>query len=464
MFIYIFIFFLSVAFYLEAPDKYSQSFCTSVFMLFLVSSVLFLRGTFKNKNYFNFHMFFLFSIFFTNFAYPVFIYPTDPEYFSIFTFAFDHNLISQGTAISQLAVISYIIGVSAMKNYLNFTSDQTEINYHFTPQIIKIMRILTMFFTLCFLGHVLYMNRFNPTEEVLNTQIVNVCVIIFCITLIINNINIKDEIRNNTWVFIKKNMLLIGCAALILLSAIWFGDRGPAIQMFFILTFIYVKYVNKIKLRYFIPMIVFGLFLMTMISYTRTSDNNLRSGSLENTIGQASQEMGAFGSLWNYAMDLIINTRNLYVGVELGNRRELLMGKSYFPYLFSPIPGLPSFVTKATFDKTPEEFATSTIITKYTGLEWGVGSNAVGDLYMNFSTPGVVAVFLFFGLFISRLEMSKTIYGVLSFTLIFALVIYYPRSSLLEQLSLIVRGVMILFIIFKMTSNPASEERIKIRN
>ena len=200
---------------------------------------------------------------------------------------------------------------------------------------------------------------------------------------------------------------------------------------------------------------------MTMISYTRGSDSNLKSGSIGNTFDQASEEMGEFGSFWNYGMDLIVNNRNLFVALEIGNNKELLHGKSYFPYLFAPIPGLPTALTESILGEKPEYYATSTIITKYTGLDWGVGSNAVGDIYMNFGTFGVAAIFFFFGIFISRLEYSNSIYGLLSFTLVFALVIYYPRSSLLEQLSLVVRGIMILFLIFMFTNNPKSIKKIK---
>lgn len=446
--------------YFESPDKYSLPFCTAVFGVFLASSFLFLRRTFKNRNYFNFHVFFLLSIFFTNFAYPVFIYPADPEYFSIFTFAFDHNIISQGTALSQLAVSSYIVGVSLVKLFKE-KSDVVEYEYLFSPSLISLLHVLTIFFTLIFIGHVIYMFKFEPDEETLNTQIVNICVIIFSIAILVNNLNVKNQLQNNIAFFFKTNKVLLFCGTAIILFSLWFGDRGPAIEIFFIFMFIFVYYVTKIKLRVFIPMIIFGLFIMTMISYTRGSDSNLKSGSIGNTLNQASEEMGEFGSFWNYGMDLIVNNRNLFVALEIGNNKELLHGKSYFPYLFAPIPGLPTAITESVLGEKPEYFATSTIITKYTGLDWGVGSNAVGDIYMNFGTFGVAAIFLLFGIFIARLEYSNSIYGLLSFTLIFALVIYYPRSSLLEQLSLVVRGSIILFLIFMFTNNPKSVKKIK---
>ena len=463
MVVQLILFIVSLVLYFESPNKYSLEFCTTVFAVFLVSAILFLHKVIKDRNYFNFHLFFLLSIFFTNFAYPVFIYPTDPEYFSIFTFAFDHNIISQGTALSQVAISAYIVGVLLI-NFFKNKNFVSEYEYSFSPGLVSFLKGLTVVFTFAFLGHVIYMFTFEPDEELLNTQIVNICVIIITITLLVNNLNIKDEIRGKTVLFLKVNKILIFCALGIMLFSLWFGDRGPAIQMFFIIAFIYVTYVTKIKLRVFIPLVIFGLFLMTIISYTRGSDNNLKSGSIGNTFNEASQEVGEFNSFWNYGMDLIVNNRNLFVAIEIGNRREPLYGKSYFPYIFSPFPGVPTLLTETIFGKKPEAFATSTIITKYTGLEWGVGSNAVGDIYMNFKTFGVVLIFLLFGMFIRGLETSTGIYGVLAFTLIFALVIYYPRSSLLEQLSLVVRGIIILYLIFVFTSNPLIIKKITKQN
>lgn len=459
MFIQIILFIVSLVLYFESPNKYSLEFCTIVFGVFIASSLLFLRKIIKDRNYFNFHLFFLLSIFFTNFAYPVFIYPTDPEYFSIFTFAFDHNLISQGTALSQLAISAYIVGVlivSVLKN----KNVETEYEYSFSKGLVSFLTVITIIFTVAFLGHVIYMFTFEPDEELLNTQIVNICVIIITIALLVNNLNIKDTVKGKSLLFLKENKALISCAFAIMLLSLWFGDRGPAIQMFFIITFVFVTFVTKIKLRVFVPLVIFGLFLMTIISYTRGSDNNLKSGSIGNTFNEASQEVGQFNSFWNYGMDLIVNNRNLFVALEIGNRREPLYGKSYFPYLFSPIPGIPTLLTETVFGKKPEAFATSTVITKYTGLDWGVGSNAVGDIYMNFKTFGVVCIFLLFGAFIRGLETSKNIYSLLAITLIFALVIYYPRSSLLEQLALVIRGIIILYLIFVFTSNPKSIKKI----
>lgn len=307
----------------------------------------------------------------------------------------------------------------------------------------------------------MYVATYEPQEIILNTQFVNVVIVLFVIAIIINLFSIKEEVRNNLYLFLRKNTLLILSGIFVVLFSLWFGDRGPAIQIIFVLIFAYVYFVKPISLKTLLLLIVVGLFFLTLISYTRGTQSNLRSGSITGTITEASRQITTFNTFWNYGMDLIVNNRNLYVACELADKDGLLYGKSYFPYLFAPIPGVPSLLTDAIFNTTPEELSSAYKITKEAGLDWGLGSNAVGDVYMNFGLLGIILCFFLFGYLISQLSQKKDIYSILAYILIFALAIYYPRSSLLEQLSLVFRAIIILYILFKLTNNPL--KKIKTR-
>lgn len=463
MVIYIILFLISVLFYIYSPDYYSESYCYNIFLLFLVSIVFFLRKTIKNKNYFNFHVFFLLSIFFTNFAYPVFIYPTNPEYFSVFTYSFNHRIISRATALSEIAINAYILGVSLYNAKVEIADKNVTYDYFyfFSPGLRIFTKYLAFFLSVLFSIYAIYMVIYEPLEIILNTQIVNIVIVFFVIALIINLYSMKEQVKNNLRLFIRKNVLLLISGILIVLFSLWFGDRGPAIQIFFIMMFAYVYFVKPISLKTLLLLVIGGLFFLTLISYTRGTSSNLRSGSLSGTINEASRQMTTFNTFWNYGMDLIVNNRNLYVACELADKDGLLYGKSYFPYLFAPIPGVPSLLTEAVFNTTPEELSSAYRITEEAGLSWGLGSNAVGDVYMNFGLPGVIICFFFFGFFISKLSKQRDVYSLLAYILIFALAIYYPRSSLFEQLSLVFRAMIILYILFVLTRNPL--KRIKTR-
>ena len=161
----------------------------------------------------------------------------------------------------------------------------------------------------------------------------------------------------------------------------------------------------------------------------------------------------SFESNWEFGMDLIINARNLYVGIEYAENEEFLYGKSYFPYLFILIPGLPTYMTKATFNIEPEHIATSGIITDYSNAGWGIGTNAIADVYMNFGLPGVVFLFFIFGMLIVWLEKQNGVYSLIAYLLIFALAIYYPRASIFEQSALVIRALLIAFILLNLARN-----------
>lgn len=463
MIIYILLFLISLLFYSYSPEYYSESFCYNVFILFFISIFFFLRNTIKNKNYFNFHVFFLLSTFFTNFAYPVFIYPTNPEYFSVFSYSFNHNIISRATALSEVAINAYILGVSLYNTKTKIVNKNLvyEYSYFFSSGLRRFTKYLAFLFSILFSIYTMYVATYEPQEIILNTQFVNVVIVLFVIAIIINLFSIKEEVRNNLYLFLRKNTLLILSGIFVVLFSLWFGDRGPAIQIIFVLIFAYVYFVKPISLKTLLLLIVVGLFFLTLISYTRGTQSNLRSGSITGTITEASRQITTFNTFWNYGMDLIVNNRNLYVACELADKDGLLYGKSYFPYLFAPIPGVPSLLTDAIFNTTPDELSSAYKITKEAGLDWGLGSNAVGDVYMNFGLLGIILCFFLFGYLISQLSQKKDIYSILAYILIFALAIYYPRSSLLEQLSLVFRAIIILYILFKLTNNPL--KKIKTR-
>ncbi|WP_099364937.1 O-antigen polymerase [Sphingobacterium sp. 1.A.4] len=444
--------FLSYAFFIYAPDVYSLKYCNYIFILFLITVIPFIVQTSKNKNYFNFHLFFLLSIFFTNFAYPLFIYPFNPEYFSVFSFGFNQNIITKATALSQLAVSSYVFGVSISTNK---NKKRKEILYVFSKGLEIFTINIALFFSFIFCAYVIYTAFNNSNEEVLNTQIVSVTIVFLVIAILISLLNNKHELYRSPLKALLRNKKLLATCILILLSSIWFGDRGPAIQVFFIGMYFYVTYIKKISLKTLLMLVVFGMFILTMISYTRGTNSNLRSGSLSGTVSEAYNQMTSFNTFWDYGMDLIGTNRNLFIAMELKEREGLLYGSSYFPVIFSPIPGLPYFITTSIFNNTPDELSTAYIITDYTGIkDWGMGTNSVGDIYMNFGTLGVIILFYLFGYYIHKLSVQRDIYSILAYALFFGLVIYYPRASLLDQLTLIIRAIIILYVMLRISGNP----------
>ena len=76
----------------------------------------------------------------------------------------------------------------------------------------------------------------------------------------------------------------------------------------------------------------------------------------------------------------------------------------------------------------------------------GLGSNVVGDLYMNFSYIGTFVVFFLFGLFVNYVMKSTSFYGRLLYFTLIAFSIYIPRADILSWLSLFMLMILFLYL------------------
>lgn len=355
--------------------------------------------------------------------------------------------------MAQLAFSSYVVGVLVFDR---LRKDQITIEFPqenlINEELLKFLRIVLIIITIIFSVAVINSGLSlagSDIVEIINYQLVTIYVIMFAIYLLVNNIFHSANVRGSVKEFIHVNRIALISALIIILLSFWYGDRGPVLQVTFIVLLILTTRVKSLPLKYFIPILVLGFVIMTFISSTRTNVNNLRTSSVTSVVSEGVEKFSTFETFWDYAMDLIINSRSAYVSLEIVKEQGYFYGKSYFPVLFSPIPGLPTVLTEFVFGKNPADLSTAQIITNREGVVYGgLGTNAVGDMYMNFGLIGVIVSFFLFGLSIRWIELNKSIYVQLSFLLTIALAIYFPRASLLEHFSTVIRGVIILYVMF----------------
>ena len=105
---YVFSFIAFTCFYV-APSKFDLLFNIYCAIQYIIS-IVYYDSFIKKKNYLDFDSFFFISYFFVFFTYPVFIYPVDPECSIMFTFRFEHSLISKGTAMALLGSQMFLLG------------------------------------------------------------------------------------------------------------------------------------------------------------------------------------------------------------------------------------------------------------------------------------------------------------------------------------------------------------------
>ena len=70
------LFLISIALYFGAPDNYNWLFCAVCTAVFTVGAIFSLKQSVGKKQFLSFNIFFLFSYFWTSFAYPLIIYGT----------------------------------------------------------------------------------------------------------------------------------------------------------------------------------------------------------------------------------------------------------------------------------------------------------------------------------------------------------------------------------------------------
>ena len=454
---------LSLFLYLFAPDKYDFNFCVTVFILFIVSGVLQIIEDLKeHNNFFNFYVLFFISFLYVNFVYPIFIFPTDPDYFPVFKFfKFDSNLMSKTTALAQLGFSFYCLGVSffSVIKKPKINKSKMELNLSLKDVIIYkyIINILTfLFLFLCisifFIARDGIFSRdpfaFEETPPAL--IVFSQVVLTICILLSFLRINYFEE-NKSFWSVLRFNKILLISILLFLFMFIYPGDRGPAIQVVLTFIFCYSIFVKPIKFKLFLFIVLIGMFVLTFISYARI---NMDVG-----IGNGGNEGAKIGSLTDIGMDLIVNNRNLYVGYEIAEKQGLNYGKSMFYYIFSPFPMLPSYVSGELFDAEPMELATSTIITEYSKANYGLGTNLIIDLYMQFGVLGVLIFMFILGYFIANVSNRKSIIAILSFTFFMSYSIYIPRSSMFDSIRFIVWSITVYYI-FYYFFNPGVKNKL----
>ena len=184
MTIYILIFISSLSLYCFAPEVYSLPFCQAEMIVFLLTAFFLLRKTIIQGNYFNFHVFFSISFFFVNFAYPNFIYPLNPEYFWIFTYSFNHDIIPKALSLSQLAFSSYAIGVVGYDRIKKYKNDNSSFSHLLiSKKMLRFIKVIFIFVTVVFSVSVIssgFSLAYSDIVEVINDQLVTTYVVILC--------------------------------------------------------------------------------------------------------------------------------------------------------------------------------------------------------------------------------------------------------------------------------------------
>lgn len=407
----------SLCIYFASPQTYSWGYCMFCGGVYLVSVYLYLTCQ-KKDNYFDFETIFLISYFFCFFAYPIFIYKIDPEYFFIFSYNFDHDKISQGTSLALLGSQFFLLGCQLEASYNKFHLKHL---YIYPVRTIHILTVLLFLGFIAFGGYRYFKDLYSGGGQGGVFAYFIILYIAFYILSIAFEFNNMLCSHQKTIRYFNKLFLFFTIISVVVLLTT--GTRTLVLQMLLPFIGLYSMFISPIGLRKFLLLSICGALLLSIISFVR--------------VGQDI----ALDSIWDIFMDLIINNRSTYFALSYVDDYGISWGGSMLGYLLKPFPFSQGVVCNF-FDLNPLETTSAMLITVETLGEnpsFGLGTNIIADLYLGFGLPGVVFFMFFLGKISKKLYFlakKGVIYGILFYAILLSLSIYMVRSEYFYGLNL----------------------------
>jgi oligosaccharide repeat unit polymerase len=240
--------------------------------------------------------------------------------------------------------------------------------------------------------------------------------------------------------------IAIGIYVILFLSI---GDRGPALYLLTLLFGLYTFYIKKISLRYIFIFCFSGLILMHIIGKGRMKSER-DVGIIRGGIERAQSESANKSILLNSTESFVVNTRNLYVGLEHVEKEGLNWGQTS---LLSSVVSVIPFAQSTLENYTDLDIETSADF--FTTLEfgknrsYGLGTNLVADVYISFGFLGCIILFFLFGFLIEfsrkRIILKNGMYSNIIYFTLLSYSIYYPRTGLFMPLKYLVWSLLIYY-------------------
>lgn len=431
--------------YLFAPNHYEWSYCQMCHLIYLAVAVYVYMQDRKVEKL-GFHLIFSVAFYFTNFIYPVVVYPIDPEYV-LFRFYFDETVITKSTALALFAYSLYAVGYTYGRRNTSRTCPKIpkqNISFSVVKTLLWLTSGLFVLFLLCD-GLKFYSSQYqlglggqiNPLAKyiviLLNPLMVLTCFSGFYIS--------KEKMRRLTF------FVIVAFATLILLA----GSRTLPLSIY-ILVFLYYAQAKRLSIVSIVLLVGLGMVGMSVIGDLRSED-----------VYDISQINTSENKWYDYGMDLIINNRNLYVLYDFAHTHGYTYGISMLAPILSTLPMLQSLVVN-TFG-IPEFMMSSSQLTTF--LEFGknppigLGTNVVGDVYVAFGLIGIICMFYVLGWLVSSMRnrmLSGSVVHSLIYYILAADAIYLCRSYYFLSLKTVVWGVVILWIFSKVYKSKFYEQ------
>lgn len=433
----LFVFFSAISFFL-APTTYSKPFCVWEMVSFFVTGVVFMHHKIRRNGLICFDTFFIPTFFLINYAHAVFIYPDD-QFLPPFQFRTNNDIIPYALSVAQVGIALYMLANVFAERELpqqrKIMADIPRMAVNRTA-LVAFIASLGLFCFVIVLRLARGFDHLYPRLMAMFLSLIALSWFFQAQQLQPEDASLKGMLHNNKLNIVSTLMFSV--------SLLFVGSRGMVIFLIFMLLLLIDIYYVRVRLRVLLPAMAIGMVLMIFLAITRVSSFNLGNANLVDSVKYGIEVvMESPSILWLLLTDFVVNAKTLYDGIDYTQVNSYMMGISYVQYLFVFLPMGGSFFTKLLTGLDMDEVRTGNILTRFSEATYGLGTNMVGDIYMNFSFIGVFVLMFLLGFLVARVEIPTSKYAFYAYMALFANCIYLVRADIFSWLTFFV-----FFLIF----------------
>lgn len=364
------------------------------------------------------------------------------------------DLVNFATWFSLIAIVFWMWGYSTYKIKIEKKNNrfiEHKINYLLLDSLILSIFILYIIIT----GSILFSGKYNIDNEIGRESLY---IFLFLNVLIYLRIIyfIKDQPKSSNILTIFKafisNRIFSSIILIYFFIFLLSGDRGPILRILLIGVGSYTIFIKPISFKKLSLFIITGAFILTLIGLGREND---ASNFGNKNIFERGYSAFLESDNTNITDELAGSNRILYMALDtVPAQHNFLYGITYIVNIAWSIPFLAGIIVNAF--NIPLMYRDSSQFFTITSLgpdpTWGVGSELIADIYINFGVYGVFILMFLFGRFSSKSfskALSFNIPHIIIYLCLISEAISINRGGLLTPLKPIISMLLINYFFMK---------------
>lgn len=357
--------------------------------------------------------------------------------------------ICKATSLCTLALCCYYVG-----RYISLSKSSTaEFNFRITHSMVVICNVLTIGVMIMYL---LSFRNFLASSNLTSNDIDDRYLVTFLyavptLALLISTVYYQEYVAGLR-TFISHNRIALISMGIAISTSLFIGDRTIPLYLGLCILFVYIKFVKPIRPIVLISLVLFAGLFFYIIGQTRKGDNSIRESGISGILSYEPSEE----KFIDYFSDFYPASEANYLFVKWrdDHPESLYYPGKFFIYLFAPIPFVPSFLAYhiygVPFNQLSSGYLSTNQYNQYIRIiNGGIGTHAVGDIYISWGVLGVIFLFYLLGYIVGKSykNCKINILSALIYMSLFADAMYMARASLIDCYRTIVFQIILYYII-----------------